>query len=316
MATKPPVMVNGQRVGRFRASWLLFKETWRFLRLDPEIPLIPLAVGIVNLLLAGVLVVGIISFHLTVQPLFEVTAAEEVVFHPLAYAFIFFFYVLSAFALAFSQGAIAHTVITRLRGGNASLGDSLRSAAACWPALFIWGVITATVGLIIQIVAERFQGLGRIVVRLVGVAWAVLTYFVAPAIVIDRVGAVTAIKRSGTTLRQTFGETVMTNIGLGLLFAIVYVFSVLAIFGLAVAAYGVAGWVGVSIALGCGFIFLFVIGLIQSSLEAILKTLLYAYVMEHTVPPNFNAELLANVLVRNQQDAATTGQVPPVQSTI
>ncbi len=51
MTTKPPVLLNGQKVGRFLASLHLFKETWRFLRLDPDILAIPFIAGLLNILM-------------------------------------------------------------------------------------------------------------------------------------------------------------------------------------------------------------------------------------------------------------------------
>lgn len=314
MVHKPPIVINGRRVGRFRASWLLFKETWRFLRLDPEILAIPLVAGLLNIFLFLVLIGVAVFIHLMVFPLGTFTEVNgELDFtadHPLTYVFLFVAYVIAAFTLAFSQGAVANTVITRLRGGNATLGNSLRVAFSRWQALLLWSVITATVGLLLRLLAERFKLLGRWVIALIGVAWEVLTYFVAPAIVIEHKGGIAAIKQSGRTLKQTFGETVMTNIGLGLVMFVFYLIGIVVSIGLFILTFASETTGLYIIALALSFVILLALALLNAALQGILKTLLYAYVMEHTTSPDFDSELLANVLVSENGQKISTNSVP------
>ena len=316
MANKSPIVIGGRPVGRFRASWLLFKETWRFLRLDPEILAIPLIAGLLNILLFITLVGTVALVHYMVVPLGTFSEIDgEVSFvadHPLVYVFVFLAYVITAFTLAFSQGAIAHTVITRLRGGNATLGQALWVAAGRWQALLAWSMITATVGLVLRILAKRFKLLGRWVIALIGVAWEVLTYFVAPAIIIENKGSIAAIKQSGRTLKQTFGETVMTNIGLGLAMFLFYVVAFVFSMGVFIIGFQSGTTAGFFIAFSVVFVVLSALGLLSAALNAILKTLLYAYVMEHTTSPDFNSELLENVLISDSKP--NTSHVSEVRS--
>jgi len=317
MTTRPTV-INGRPVGRFRASWLLFKETWRFLRLDPEILAIPLVAGLLNIFLFAILIGVGLLIHFTVLPLGTFTEVDGgfdfLIDHPLVYLFIFVAYVIAAFTLAFSQGAIAHTVITRLRGGNASLGESLGVALRRWQTLLAWSMITATVGLVLQVLAKRFKLLGRIVIGLIGVAWEVLTYFVAPAIIIENKSSIEAIKQSGRTLKQTFGETVMTNIGLGLALFVFYALGALVSIGLLILGFTVGSVPVLVLTVILVFLIFLMLGLLSAALQGVLKTLLYAYVMEHTVPPDFNSELLENVLVSDKQSHNTNR--PSVASTV
>ena len=52
---------------------------------------------------------------------------------------------------------------------------------------------------------------------LLGAAWNVLTFLTVPIIVFEDVGPVNALKRSGTLLKQTWGENIIAQIGLGLI---------------------------------------------------------------------------------------------------
>ena len=316
MAQKRPIVINGRRVGRFRASWLLFKETWRFLRLDPEILAIPLVAGLLNIFLFLVLIGVAVFIHFMVFPLGTFTEVSgELDFtadHPLTYVFLFAAYVIAAFSLAFSQGAVANTVITRLRGGNATLGQSLSIALRQWRPLLAWSMITATVGLLLVLLSKLFNFLSRWIVVIIGVTWEVLTYFVAPAIIIENKGSIAAIKQSGRTLKQTFGETVMTNIGLGLVMSALHLVALVLSVLVIILGFTYGTMVSISISVITIFIMLISLALLNAALQGILKTLLYAYVMEHTTSPDFNSELLENVLISDSKP--NTSHVSEVRS--
>ncbi len=301
------ITVQGQKIGKFRASFLLFKETWRFLKLEPEILFIPIISGLFQLVLLTLVVGTVLLVHFSGTPLIEtvftgdggVTFAftQDVVF----WVLLFLVYIIFSFTLALSQGAIAHTVMTRLYGGNATLGQALRAALSKAAPLFVWSVINATVGVILQYIVERSKLLGRLVAYFVGVAWSVLTYFVPPAIVVDGQGGVEAVSKSAKILKANFGETVISNIGLGIVFFIINLLFFLVAIGSFVVLFIVSdsmiAFVVLAVILFVLFIFL---ALLQGALQAILKTLLYAYVMKHSQTPDFNIELLSQVLVRKE----------------
>jgi hypothetical protein len=52
---------------------------------------------------------------------------------------------------------------------------------------------------------------------IVGTAWAVATYFVMPAVVVEGVGPIKAVRRSSALLRRTWGESLAGAGGLGLI---------------------------------------------------------------------------------------------------
>src|SRR5947209_5536003 len=69
-----------------------------------------------------------------------------------------------------------------------------------------WALVTATVGLILRGIAERFGFLGRIIAGALGAAWGIVTYLVVPVLIFEKIGPWAAVKRSGSLLRQTWGE--------------------------------------------------------------------------------------------------------------
>jgi Family of unknown function (DUF6159) len=293
MAT--PVVIGGKRIGKLRASFLLFKESWRFLVADKELLLIPLITSILNLCLLG-FVIGV-AVLLTQDAENPVFTGDTL--HGLDYVLLGIVYAVAAFTLALSQAAITHTVYTRMHNGNATLGGSLKVAFSHAGTLFVWSLITATVGVLLRIIADRFEFMGRIVSVLMGAAWAIATFFVIPAIVIGKKGAVESIPFSITTFKRTWGETLISNITLGLFFFVAYLVALVIFIGLIVLGTQLDNLVIIIFAIILAFAWIIVASLAQAALQGIIKTVLYVYATDTSAPLNFNRELLEAMLVRN-----------------
>lgn len=305
MASKT-VEIGGKQVGKLKASWLLLKESLRFLRADSEMLFIPIVTALLSILLfIGLcLITFVVAWGGSVETFVswaEVQAQTETESNEgmaYAYVFIFLMYVISAYTLALSQAGIAHIVYTRVHGGNATLGQGLRSAFSHSFSLLLWAVITSTVGLILQMIAERSRLFARIIASLIGAAWNVLTYFVVPAMVIDKKSAFASIGKSVEVFKKTWGETLVTNISLGAAFTLVSVLFIIACVGLIILG-AVVSSIGLMI-FGTTVLVVgtFALALIQATLNGVIKTLLYVYASENITPTNFNQELLDKMLSR------------------
>lgn len=301
-----PVTINGKPMGRIRAGWLLFKETWRFMMLDKELLWVPVLSLIANIFFFGALVAAGIFIALG-------SATEIPDDSPIWTGLLFVTYVVGAFILAFSQAAIAHIVYVRAHGGNATLGEGLRRAAAHALSLFIWSLITSTVGIILQLLSERSRLLGRIVVVALGAAWNVLTYFVVPAMVISNQSAFAAIPQSGRVFKDSWGEAAVSNVSASIIFMGLFILLTLSGIGLvAVALVYELVWLAI-IVLAVYFAAFIFLMLISSIFGGILKTLLYIYATEQTVPASFNRELIQKMLIRKGVGVQT---VPPMSSVV
>lgn len=290
MAT--PIVLKGQRVGRIRASFILFRETFRFFWADKEMIWIPVIASIFQLFLIGLLVL----FVLIPAGVFDESTSETTALTAIEYGYVLVFYIIGAFTIACTQAAITHIVYTRIHGGNATLASGFGIAYKHAGSLFVWACVTSTVGLVLRAIAERSQLLVKLLVMLLGAAWSVLTYFVVPAIVIDNRSAFSAIKHSGVTFKRTWGETIVTNISFSLAMLVAFFALVVVLIGLIVMLGGNTGALIV-----CGVVFIFtiiVMVLISTVLDSVLRVLLFVYANEGVVPENFNRELLENMLAR------------------
>lgn len=293
MAKKEQMTLNGEPVGRVKAGWLLFKEAFRFMWADKEMLWVPVIAALANMLLLGAIIALIVAVVLSTSE----AALEK---YPVEYLFMFLVYLAGAFTLSLSQAAVAHMVFVRAHGGDATLGQALTKAFSHWGNLFIWSAITATVGLVLRAIYDRSELLGKIITAVLGAAWGVMTYFVVPAIVIDNKKPVDSIKKSALVFKQTWGESLVSNISFGLLFFLAYLFVIVSLGGLVVAAYAFDTFALIIVAFVLFVIWIIAFALVSSSISAVLRVLLYIYATEGTVPENFNRELLEKMLARKK----------------
>jgi hypothetical protein len=188
---------------------------------------------------------------------------------PVHYVILFLLYVALAFVTIFFNAAVIGMAMKRLRGEDASIRDGLDLARSHLGKILVWAVVTATVGMILRAVAERFGIVGRIVISLIGVAWNVITFFVVPVLLFEPVGVADGIKRSASIFRQRWGETFVGNgaIGLVIFLASLAVIVVSVPLGMALPALGVT--VGV---LGLG-----VLAAIGVACTGVFNAALYRY---------------------------------------
>ena len=292
---KTPIMIGGQKIGRLRASFLLFKEAWRFLNADKELLLVPILSLLFSLVLFGLWTTVVTLLNGSVTDFLQ----NDTEMQTSKYIYLFGIYVIAAFSLALAQAITVHIVYVRAHGGNASLGDGISRAFANIGPLFIWSVITSTVGMILRTISERSALIGKLVTSLLGAAWAILTFFVIPIMILDKKSAFTAIPTSAQIFKKTWGETLVANVTLGLVFMIAHLVVLASFIGLLIYAGSTQNSILLVVSIVGVVVWLVVATLVHSALEGILKTLLYIYAAENVVPSNFNKELLESMLVRN-----------------
>lgn len=303
---REPLVLQGRRISRFRASFILFKETFRFFLLDKETFWVPILTVIAQLFLIGLACVLIFI----PAGVFEDTGTDMVL-RGQDYLILFLIYLISAFTMACAEAVITHIVYTRAHGGDATLGDGFGMVGKYAGPLFLWACITSTVGVILRAIAERSQLLMSIVALIIGAAWSVLTYFTVPSIVLGKNDAIGAIRHSGSVFKRTWGEMFISNISLGLAFFI-FILGLICVF---IGGLFVFGSVGSQMLLPLIVLFVILLvglSILSSVLNSILKVLLYMYASEGVTPQNFNPELIEKMLLRHQ--LKTT--VPPPSAPI
>lgn len=215
---------------------------------------------------------------------------------------LFAFYLVQYSVIIFFNSALVAAALIRLRGGEPTLADGFNAAKARLPAILGYAAIAATVGMILRSMQERAGFIGRWVIGLIGMAWSLATFLVVPILVNSDVGPVDAIKHSAELLKRTWGENLLGNVGIGVVFGLLSVVVVLVGVMLVIPAIGSQS--AVAIGAVCALIVLAVIliALVQSALQGIYAAAIYRYAEEGATSPGFDQALIANAFQPKQKD--------------
>jgi len=255
------------------------------LKKDKELLVFPLLSGICCALVTASFVLPMFATG-GWQPPAEGAQATEYVLY---YGTLFLFYFCNYLVITFFNSAIIACAVARLHGMNPNVGTGLRAAFRRIHLIVGWALFSATVGLVLRIIEDRSKTVGRIVAGLLGAAWSIVSFLAVPVLVVENAGPIEAFKRSAGMLKDTWGEQLMGNFGFGL------VFFVLAIPAFIIGGVGVAVGTGASLAAGIAVavIYLIVLGLVQTALQAIFQAALYLYARGDGEPERFEGGVLA-----------------------
>lgn len=192
-------------------------------------------------------------------------------------------YIVAAFVMTYFQAALVLGANDVLEGRNATVKNSLHLANSNLGKLLPWAVVQGTVSFVIAAIEEKAGFVGQIVVSLIGAAWSVVTFLTIPIIVFEKLGPWSALKRSGTLLKSTWGENIMAQGGLGL------VGLVASLPGIILIVLGVlSNTLVIAIPLCIiGGLILIVASVVVSSMSGIYRTALYRYAVDGRTPTAF-----------------------------
>jgi hypothetical protein len=273
--------------GSFARSLELARASWSVVRADKELLLLP-----VMSVAALVVIVGSLVVPVAVLGGF---ASGAVSGDPGTGAMLgaLLFYVVAYFITLFFNTALVGAAMLRMDGANPRLSDGLRIAWQRAGRIFGYACIAATVGLLLRSLEERVGWIGQIALKLIGVGWTLATFLVVPVIVTRDVGAIEAVKESAGLLRRTWGENLIGNVGLGLVFGLAYAgIAIVAVFVLLAAIQsGNAVFIGLVAALG--LLAFFMLAALHATLQGVYSAALYRYATEQATPlSGFGPELL------------------------
>ncbi len=279
-------------LGKFQASKMIVKQSWNVLNKDMEIMWFPILSFIGTLL--AVVIMGVLFFFIALGGHPEALRNDHVEFNNIAvYGTLLIYYIVVFFISNFFQAALLTIVQGRFDGKDLSFRDGLRNASKNFTKLFYWSLISATVGVILRTIEDKFKFIGRIISSLLGAAWALLTYFSLPSLVIGNVSVKDSFKESAALIRKTWGETLIVNFGVGLFFGLLtFILCALTIGSIVlVPTYQM---IITSIILLVLAFFMMII--ISSTLSSIFKLALYNYAKNGKVPEGFSEELIAGAI--------------------
>jgi uncharacterized Tic20 family protein len=273
---------------RLSNSWELIKSSAAVLRSDKELLIFPIISFI-----ASLVVMATFALPMFLAGLFEAMVADT--WGPakiVGYIVAFLFYLTQYFVIIFSNTALVGAAMIRLKGGDPTVSDGIRIAFERIGTIFGYAVISATVGVILRWLQEKGV-LGRIAASLFGLAWNLATFLVVPVLVVENIGPLDAVKRSASLLKQTWGEQIVGNFGIGTIFGLLtFVLIILSVPVIALVGATTESLVLVALLVCLVVILLVGLGLVSSALSGIYAAALYRYAAEGQASGHFNPQLM------------------------
>lgn len=273
---------------RFSRSWSLIKASASVLKQDKELLLFPLLSAIATVLVTAAFILPALGLG----ALDGLDRMDEEGLPPVAYVLAFLFYLAQYFVIFFFNTALVGAAMIRLKGGDPTVSDGLRIASSKIGVIFGYALIAATVGMILRAIQERAGWIGRWIAGLVGAAWTVASFLVVPVLVSRDVGPIEAVKESALMLKRTWGENVIGQGGIGLVFGLINVLVVLLGVGLIIGAATTKSVPLIGLAVAALVIALVLGALIQAALSGIYSAALYRYASGEGESQGFEGELL------------------------
>ena len=270
-------------------TWQITKLSWKVLQLDRELIFFPI-MGTLGAIVVGVIAAGVFAGTGT----FDRLGSGETEFNVVDLVVTLVAYFGGLYMVIFFNAALVAAARERLEGGDPNVMSGIRAVRGMWLAILGWTIITGTVGLILQalqsMARENSHGVMRIVaiiiVSLLQTAWAYITFFVIPVLVVERVGPISAIRRSGRLLRQSWGEQLTASFSFFLIYLLALL--IVAIPVVVLIFLWPVGAIIVGVILG---------GIALASvaaMEGIFKAALYEWVSEGKGSEWFDQQLLSN----------------------
>lgn len=251
----------------FSASWELVKASFRVLKADKELMIFPIISSI------GLVVVTLSFF---VPSIFAGLFSENN-WGILSFVVAFLYYIVQYAVIFFFSTALVGAAMIRLKGGDPTVKDGFRIAFSRFGAIMGYAVIAATVGMILKAIAKK-GGLGKMISSVLGFGWSVATFLVVPVLAVEGLGPIEAIKRSVSHLRRSWGEQIVGNFGIGAVFALVFILTILLYIPIMwlVVTYIQTTWVIILTGI-LMVLFLMIIGLVQSTLSGVYTAAVYQF---------------------------------------
>jgi hypothetical protein len=280
-------------VSRFARSWQLIQASCDVLRADNALLILPALSGLATTALTAGFFALAISGGTTLN-----TISESGSFNVPLYACLFGWYVVQYFVVIFFNTALVGAAIALLDGNRPTLGAALKLALSHIGSILGYAVISATIGVLLQALAERLGLIGRLIEASLGLAWTAATFLVVPILAAEGIGPWQAIERSTALLRKTWGENLIGNVGISLVMSMIS---------------GAVGLIGVG---GCMLLFQFghpilgaalltasiitflLIVLVAAALSAIYAAAVYHYAVMGTPPADFDGDLIRGAFRR------------------
>jgi Family of unknown function (DUF6159) len=271
-------------------SFALARSSWGVLCTDKKLLIFPVLSGIACLVVMA-------SFAAPVLFLVMQNPQRDFDFEKLppalSYGLLFAFYFLTYFVVIFFNSALTSCALIRFNGGEPTIGAGLQAAVARLPQILAWTLVAATVGVLLKVVENSHEQVGRFIRSILGTAWSVVTFFVVPVLVVENVGPFAALGRSVAILKRTWGEALIGNFGMGLFtFVLAIPFVLLVVVAMMLFSAAPALLPVAVLVLVLAAVYFLLLMAVSSAMNNIFVAAVYQFAAQGAVPAGFNERIV------------------------
>jgi hypothetical protein len=270
-------------MGRIKRGWDLTKKSWGLLRENPQLFRFPVYGAVATIPLA----------LLTLGPaalLIENDSIAGAI--PLIVVGI---YVLSVVGIYFSVGLAAAADMLFRGQADVTVSDGLAVSRSRFSQICGWAAVSTAISLVMAALENQGGIGGQIAARLVGMAWALVTFLSVPVIAIEGTGPLTTLKRSASIFRERWGQQITGNIAIGGAIGLLGILPAIGLIVLGVVVWSSAAFLGALLVI-VGAIVLCIATLLQKALSGIFGVALYRYATEGQAVGGFTPEELESAV--------------------
>jgi hypothetical protein len=264
---------NGLELGR---------QSWNALRANPHLLIFPLIS-----MVASILVTIAFFIPLAGTALADFASGRSAEEGPSVVTVIvlFLYYFANYFVIIFSNTALIGAVMKILRGETATVQDGLNIALARIDKIFVYALISATVGMIARAIRDSGRRSNNVVAAIVSAiiaslvqgAWNLVVFFAIPILVVENVGVIQSMRRSLDVFKRTWGESFVGSTAIGGISCLIYI-AVIAVGALLIiGAISTQSTALIVLAIGVVVIALVGLSLVSGAINAVFQASLYQY---------------------------------------
>ncbi len=217
--------------GKMKNGFELSKQSWGALLQNKQL----IAFPIISMI--GMIIVSVIFFipeAVLAQPLLQAAGAGDqasVAEYAVALVVLFLYYLAVYSVIIFSNTALVGAATRLIHGQTASVGDGLAIARARLGKIFVFALISATVGVIARLITSSGRDSDNMLVRVLSAllggliqgAWNLAVFFAIPVIVVEDVSVSQSLKRSVEIFKEAWGESFVGNMAVGGVSCLAYI---------------------------------------------------------------------------------------------
>ena len=278
-------------------GWAITKTSWAVLKQHPSMLVFP-----VCSLLAMLAVFGVIGGFVyaaggaqVIEDVGNVLDYDVYQTDPIVWVWVYVLYFVSTLIAIFFNAALVSCALDAFAGRKPTVGGGFAAALKRLPQILAWSALAATVGLLLNVIQgilrDKLGFLGALLGSLMDMAWAVVTYFVVPVLVVEGVGPIQAVKRSSHILKRTWGESLVGEGGMGIISFFLILPACLLIPAVFVLGADVPAVVLFTV-VAVFVLYVLAVSLVFAALNTIFRTGTYLYASTGQVPSAIPADLV------------------------